>query len=171
MKEFLGLRWVFGLDVVKNLMQGRDLQITNLFPREGLCPVNIRLFGSTVRSTAQCVLPVNMFNEPIFIGLWFWMIIVGVTEILSTLVWLSRILSQRQEYFVIELLKLGKGEVVREFVKTHLQADGVLLLRLIQANVGTGMAQSIGKTLWERFKTVKKGDDFEESANEQLTII
>ena len=50
--------------------------------------------------TIQCVLPVNMYNEKIYIFLWYWIIFVFALSVLSFVVWFLRCLvaSDREKF-------------------------------------------------------------------------
>ena len=51
------------------------------FPQVTICEFYVKAVGGKdprgVHHTAQCVLPINLFNEKLFIVLWFWMVLVA----------------------------------------------------------------------------------------------
>ena len=54
------------------------------FPRVTLCEFKVR--GQDMANvhpyTVQCVLPINIYNEKIYVFLWFWMIFVASVSVL-----------------------------------------------------------------------------------------
>jgi len=48
--------------------------------------------GNVQTYTVQCVLPINLYNEKIYMFLWFWMIAVALASVVSFVVWLCRAL-------------------------------------------------------------------------------
>uniref|UniRef100_A0A914RI43 Innexin n=1 Tax=Parascaris equorum TaxID=6256 RepID=A0A914RI43_PAREQ len=49
--------------------------------------LTVRQVGNIQRYSVQCVLVINMFNEKIFVLLWFWFMILTVCTIFSFLYW------------------------------------------------------------------------------------
>jgi hypothetical protein len=100
----------YGVDMMSNLITNNDWTEAKhvAFPRVTLCDFDVRRLGNVHRYTVQCVIPLNLYNEKIYMFLWFWLIFVAVVSCLSFSVWLVRFLmrSDRRK-FVINHLKMG----------------------------------------------------------------
>ena len=83
---------MYGLRVVEQLIRGQDWGYSERFPRVTLCEFEIRYQSRVHNYIVQCVLTINLFNEKIFMFLWFWFIfLAGVTSV-NFLRWLFRAL-------------------------------------------------------------------------------
>ena len=75
----------FGFDVVRDLMENRDWTDESYvaFPRVTLCDFKVR--GQDMVNvhpyTVQCVLPINLYNESIYVFLWYWMVLVAAMSV------------------------------------------------------------------------------------------
>jgi len=90
---FLGMDFAsYGLDVMTALVQGQEWRgesnISVRFPRVTMCDFKIRRLGQLQTYTVQCVLPINLFNEMIYLFIWFWMVFITVFTCLSLLTWI-----------------------------------------------------------------------------------
>ena len=81
---------MFGFHVAKHLLRGDEWDQSQRFPRVTLCDFHIRQNTNVHRYTFQCVLPINLFNEKIFIIVWFWFLFVALVTITSLLHWLAK---------------------------------------------------------------------------------
>jgi hypothetical protein len=77
----------FGADIVRNLADNVDWTEESyvVFPRVTICEFKAR--GQDMVNvhpyTVQCVLPINLYNEKIYVFLWFWMIFVACCQCLQ----------------------------------------------------------------------------------------
>ncbi|CUT99213.1 Innexin unc 7 [Echinococcus multilocularis] len=135
MNRILGTNYTFyGLDLIRDIAEGYLWEESGNFPRITLCDFEIRKLANSHRYTVQCVLPINMFNEKIFIFLWFWFILV------------SAFLKLRDS------LEPGEKKRSYAFVDSYLRQDGVFILRLVAQNAGELVASEIVEKLWQMFK-------------------
>ncbi|BHF73185.1 hypothetical protein SprV_0401626300 [Sparganum proliferum] len=164
MQRFLGLGREgepFGLQLLRNIAEGRDWQMTLIFPRVAFCYVKVKNLGARDNAvTAQCALPVNMLNEKIYIFLWWWVLLAACLTLFSILIWLSKIAGRMSNLaYVARSLRLSKGPAVtfndtevRQFAGAFLRHDGVFMVRMIAANAGDLMAADLLRELWDDFQ-------------------
>lgn len=155
---------VYGIEVMSTFFNSAeaDYSYSQRFPRVTLCDFRIRQLANTHRHTVQCVLPINLFNEKIFIFIWFWLVLMAFISALNFIVWTFRVICLRnQVYFVKRHLrhmlqdsqdlddvkKLGKG-----FVMDYLRHDGLLVLRLLEINTNHLVTAELVASLWQQFK-------------------
>ncbi|VDP91171.1 unnamed protein product [Echinostoma caproni] len=178
-RTFLGYNgglFSFGDILVGTLTSKKEWDESDFFPRQTYCPVSVRQLGASNNVfTAICVLPVNMFNEKIYIFLWLWIAFVAVATAISMLVWLVRSLFHRcQTTFVRDFLILSVQSQVNEpdrdhsdnctacciqpndptvdrFIVECVRNDGTFLLRMIRSNAGDVAAGEILATWWHLF--------------------
>jgi len=162
----------FGIDMMKQLMSHHDWTEDSYvaFPRVTFCDFLIRGqdVGNVQRYTVQCVLPINLYNEKIYVFLWFWMIFVAVFSAVSFIIWLFRsFLLQDRVKFVRNHLLLGNrvtsgsdsGQQVRQFVTSYLRQDGVFLFRLIAHNTNNITTTEVICAMWDMWKEKSKFGD------------
>lgn len=160
----------FGIDIVREMAANRDWSEDAYvaFPRVTLCDFKIR--GQDMANvhayTIQCVLPINLYNEKIYVFLWYWMILVTVISCLSFVVWFLRaVIRSDRISFVTNHLKLGgvlqndniQSDLVHKFTTKYLRQDGVFLLRLIAHNTNNITTTEIICSLWSVFREQQPG--------------
>lgn len=164
LNAFLGNEYhLFGFDVIRKVIGGVDWGESKRFPRVTLCDFHIREIGIVHRYTVQCVLPINLFNEKIFLILWFWILILTTFNAFDFFAWLLRILKtdSRTSYVVRKLRMVhGKTETLtkdsddaRDFVQRYLQADGCFALRLLARN---GHDLIVGEVIEHLFRDYRR---------------
>ncbi|KAH9524005.1 Innexin unc-7 [Bulinus truncatus] len=151
---------MYGFEVLSGLMFDHSLPDSPRFPKTTLCDFKLRQLQNTQRFTVQCVLPINMFNDKIFIFLWFWFVFVATCTCGNFLFWVWRVMfrSNRVSYIkkYLKLLDQIKGEedklLIRRFADQYLRDDGVFILRLIARNTSDILLSDIVLKLWTMFK-------------------
>ncbi|CAJ0567323.1 unnamed protein product, partial [Mesorhabditis spiculigera] len=165
LKGFLGVDTFFwGLQVFNDICSGREWPQSGNFPRVTFCDFEVRVLGNLHRHSVQCVLMINMFNEKIFIFLWFWLFLVLCYSVYSLFYWLSTAFTTSYGKKVVRhyIEKIDpptgdaeydhhKKQLLEEFVVDKLRTDGVFVLRLIMSNSGDMIACSLIRTLWQDF--------------------
>lgn len=159
---FLGSDFHFyGIHVLRAMTSDDEWPGTSRFPHATMCDFKVRQLGNIQRHTVQCVLPINFFNEKIYLFIWFWFALVSIVTAFSLIVWLARLIFRSDQVrFVRSHLravdKIQKSEdkkILRRFVHDYLRHDGVLVLRLVEGNTNDlAVAELIGE-LWDYFRT------------------
>jgi len=150
-------------DVFMNSRQSDDwsVQTSVRFPRVTICDLKVRRLGAVHDYNVQCVLPINLFNEKIFLFVWFWLVFVGVVTLGSLLMWIRRFvyLPGQRSYvkrhldFVNQLkTDTDRKRKARQFVRQYLSQDGVFVLRLLAHNTSTVTATEFVTALWVNYK-------------------
>ncbi|CAH8868229.1 unnamed protein product [Trichobilharzia szidati] len=141
-RTFLGYHgnlFSFGQRLIGTLTSRHEWTESEFFPRQTYCPVHVRHLGPKNNVfTAICALPVNMFNEKIYIFLWLWIAV---------------ILDAYQNHSLtcdgcnIDIDDPRIEHFITEFVKN----DGFFLLRMIRNNAGDVVTAEILNQWWHMF--------------------
>lgn len=159
---------MYGVKVVRNLMspaagdREREREVRNIFPRVTWCDFNIHQVGTVHTHTVQCVLPINFFNEKIYLFLWFWLAFVATATTLSFLRWLwvivvvhSRNRYVRKHLKIMDRLKPGcdrDRKLSYKFAERYLRQDGVFVLKLVAKNSTDLVVADIVAALWDNYR-------------------
>ena len=158
--HMLGLRdHLHGLNFIQRLLFSEEGVESPLFPRVAMCDFKIRALGNVRRYTIQCSLPINLFNEKIFISVWFWLVFVAAASVFSFLQWFWYALyyGQHVNYVKTRLITMGKIGENRErdridiFVREFMRRDGVFLIYLISVNSSDLIASEVVVGLWDHY--------------------
>ncbi len=164
MDVFLGIEYhVYGILVMARLVRGEDWSTSVRFPRVTLCNFQIRHQGARLHDyVVQCTLTINLFNEKIFVFLWFWYVFVATVTILSFMQWIARcVYWPAQVHYVKRKLRSydvnhrTKATMIR-FTQYYLRRDGMFIIRLLSMNVGEMVASETLKGLWENYGPDKR---------------
>lgn len=180
---FMGTTYsVYGYQFVRHLIDYGEWKESPRFPRVTLCDFQIRQLQNIQQYTVQCVLPINLFNEKIFIFIWFWLVMIATMAIGTWLVWIYRVFFRRSyvEYvkkFLLVADEISSGaerKLVRKFAESYLRDDGMFILRLIGKNSTDLVTTDLIVQLWKLFKEspgnrTHHPEEFDDEAKEALT--
>ncbi|CAJ0575381.1 unnamed protein product, partial [Mesorhabditis spiculigera] len=157
LNHWLGTKYTFwGFGILWDMINGRHWQESGHFPRVTYCDVTVRELGNVNNWTLQCVLMVNMFNEKIFIFLWFYFCFLAAVTLINWIAWAGRCFFNKPEDFIGELVSTSDRRYsdpeVRDFFQKVLKKDGVLLIHMIDENGGRLFSSEVVKALWSLWR-------------------
>ncbi len=162
LNAFLGSGYhMYGVELVRKMLRSEDWTTSPRFPRVTLCDFQIRELGNIHSHTVQCVLPINLFNEKIFIFIWFWFVLVALASIFSFLIWLARTVFRldRVRYVKRHLRAMDKldetddTKISGRFVCSYLRQDGIFILRILGMNANDLLVSEILAELYSNYRT------------------
>ncbi|KAK3083055.1 hypothetical protein FSP39_012720 [Pinctada imbricata] len=171
LNAFLGTKFnVYGFEVLDSLRRGDDWTYSPRFPRVTLCDFQIRQMTNLQRWTVQCVLPINLFNEKIFIFLWFWLVFMAFLSAFSLVVnFYAFIFPQHRKSYVRKYLQLTgfynqkEKPMIRKFV-TYLHQDGCYIFRVFSMNASDVITIQTMKYLYKLFRERELKKEISEEA-------
>ncbi|CAJ0957511.1 unnamed protein product, partial [Mesorhabditis belari] len=153
LSTFLGFNNIFwGLTNVYEVFLGSGWGETGLFPRVTYCDFGVRAFHGWRPYTLQCVLILNMFNEKIFVFLWFLLAgLLIITSVSTFYAFYSYLKREHKERAVFRWLKHAPDfneAYMQRFTQDVLKSDGLLVLRFIEYHAGLSVAREVATKLW-----------------------
>ncbi|VDL74236.1 unnamed protein product [Nippostrongylus brasiliensis] len=104
---FLGFDWGDLLHL--KLGFNTDWKATGLFPRSTMCDFEVRNKGNLQRYSVQCVLSLNMFNEKIFLVLFYWLIFLFVATVVNFCLWVKKLYSRADQLVFVRRMLESAG--------------------------------------------------------------
>ncbi|XP_067934394.1 innexin unc-9-like [Watersipora subatra] len=152
--------YLYGVEVVKDIAQGKNWTTSPRFPRVTLCDFDIRALGNRIHSyTVQCALPINLFNEKVYIFIWFWLVFISIATVLNFVLWMWTLFRRNRRQYVHKYLKImhknfAKDDCTpsKEFCEDYLRQDGIFVLRMIAKNTNDVVVGWIIQEMWEHYK-------------------
>uniref|UniRef100_A0A7E4VEL1 Innexin n=1 Tax=Panagrellus redivivus TaxID=6233 RepID=A0A7E4VEL1_PANRE len=172
----------YGFGAILDLMNGTTWEQSGVFPRVSLCDFTVRVMGNVQDYTIQCVLVINIFNEKIFIFLWFWYIFLLCFTLGSFFYWcivafcpcynigyISKHLEMSTEPFSFD--DSGCQRQVRKFVRTYLKADGMFAIRMLSTYSGVIFGTELVSALFRRFRDIEQQRLYRPKSDSELNKI
>lgn len=159
----------FGFRILDDIRRGKAWTETQIFPRVGACRHTLQHVAAGNNLFAQCVLPINMLNEKIYVFLYFFLGSVMIVQVLSIPLWIFRISVFRQRHFIKRFLKMADvydrdnqelSDLIDRFINEFLRQDGHFLLRMLSMNAGDLITVEIVCCLFGNYRKQFYGKDF-----------
>ncbi|KAI6175590.1 Innexin [Aphelenchoides bicaudatus] len=144
----------WGFHILNDIISGHDWEASGNFPRVAFCDFTVRTMANVHRFTIQCVLMLNMFNEKIFLFLYWWLIFVGFITFFDIIRWTWDLrFETRRFHYVQKFVRLERGEsfIFREFCSRVISADGIFVLIMISIQANELYTQEVLQRLWSNF--------------------
>lgn len=150
-----------GIDFISKVLKNEEGNSMVRFPRITFCDLLIRQMANVQRWTVQCSLPINLFNEKIFLIIWFMLIIGCAVNILYMIYNMySFFISAWRYEHIKKYLMLNHPENFREnnqcrkFVEKYLKTDGVLVIWLLGHNSSDIIVMELIQELWTKYRRI-----------------
>jgi hypothetical protein len=163
-----------GFALINSMINQLEWSAINYFPRTTLCEIYIREINHVHPYVIQCLLRINLFNEVIFIFVWFWLVALLVLIVIDLIKWSIAMMLKcrntfRRDYILhhLDLAQLDNHKVehidakkrITETMKlfknfhTHkVTNDMILVFKIISNNTSSVTVGEIIKSLWFHYK-------------------
>uniref|UniRef100_A0A914XIV4 Innexin n=1 Tax=Plectus sambesii TaxID=2011161 RepID=A0A914XIV4_9BILA len=165
----------YGFGVLTDILNGTTWEKSGVFPRVTLCDFDERGMGNERPHTIQCVLVINMFNEKIFVFLWFWYVGLVVLTTLSVLFWMAviilpspnkRLIARHMDMSEMPFDPDASRKEIDKFLSTYLKRDGAFIIRMITMHSGVIFATELVLSLWQSFYRIE--EEYHRSASVEV---
>jgi hypothetical protein len=153
---------LYGAFIVERLLVGQDWDQSERFPRVTLCEFEIRHQSRLHNYVVQCALTINLFNEKIFLFVWFWFVGLALVTFVNFFQWLFRALYWpgqvqyvRKQLRAFDTTQREPG-ILAKFTENYLRRDGMFIVRLIGMNMGEVVAGEVLCGLWNNYSPERR---------------
>lgn len=151
---------MYGFEYIKMMSTGESMRESPRFPRVTLCDFQIRQLQNIQRWTVQCVLPINLFNEKIFIFLWFWFFFIALLSGFNLVKWMFLIVFKRNNYMYVKkyltitdkMQTASDKKLCRRFAESYLRDDGCFVARMIGTNSTDMVITDLLDAMWVNYR-------------------
>lgn len=150
----------YGLKISSYVENSDVMMDPTIFPRVVYCDFRIRQLENVLNMTTQCVLPINVLNEKVFMFLWFWFCLVSTLSIINLLHWIYRIMAKdsyvdyifRYIHISEETLEKADRKSCARFVNRFLNLDVIMLMRVVGKNSTDLVVAELLGYLWAMYR-------------------
>ncbi|GMS81074.1 hypothetical protein PENTCL1PPCAC_3249 [Pristionchus entomophagus] len=158
----------YGIGIIRDIIGGVKWETSGFFPRISICDFEIRQMANIQKYSVQCVLVINMFNEKIFVLLWFWYAMLFASSIFSIASWFFvMVFPCFSRWFVAQHLELSAlngfnpqnkrtNQDVARFVHFYLHRDGIFVLRMLSSHAGVIFTTDLVCALYRAFYGIEE---------------
>ncbi|CAF2506883.1 unnamed protein product [Rotaria sp. Silwood2] len=145
------------------------------FPRVVMCDFMVRHLGSNHHWMAvQCNLPINLFNELMFLIIWAWFMLLSSLTCISLILCFILIYTNIGCTFIYKYLHINlfksKKEQQDGFIEKYLKYDGILVLRIIAHNTNDIiMAKLVGALFKIYLNSIEKENNDDDNDDERCS--
>ena len=144
MQFFILTRWLgpgysfYGIEVLQSFLSNgygtEQFPSSQIFPRVTWCDVPRRLVERKLEYQMHCVLPINLFNEIVFLVVWYWLVLVFILTVYNFVRWVSGCSFTGNDYIkkhlqMADRAKFSRTEekkLIRKFIKTYLKCKSTI---------------------------------------------
>ncbi|CAD5121548.1 DgyrCDS10047 [Dimorphilus gyrociliatus] len=158
---FLGTDYnMYGIKVLKQIINKEPWNLSERFPRVTMCDFNIRVVGNVQSYLVQCTLPINLFNEKIFIVIWFWFVFLSSATAGSLFYVIIKCfcMKDHESYIKRRLIAIDKyhgkaasPESLKHFTNHYLRRDGCFIVRMVAKNTSDMISAELIAGLWDMY--------------------
>ena len=182
MDLFLGTDYHFyGFHAMKTIIMGDEWPGSSRFPTFTICDYKVRQMGHNIhRNTLQCVLPINFFNDKLYLVLWVCYFLIAVATGINLVIWIIRIFAPtdgvrfvKRHLRSMQRITSDEKKYSQRFIRDYLRPDGVMIVRLVQMNCSDIVASELTAELYDYYKNnpptaSKKHEDTEDEESSQM---
>ncbi len=121
-----------------------ELIDTSSFPKRTLCDFTFRELASNHAYTVECILPLNIIAEKMYVFLYIWFIMLAVITFIDLIRWIGHLIhflvsgDKTHEHYVrthlIDRTKFSH-DAIKNFAQDHLTGNNYFLLKLLSQNI------------------------------------
>ncbi|MEN2498487.1 MAG: hypothetical protein MHMPM18_002777 [Marteilia pararefringens] len=150
--------WTLGFRFFARIGSGQSVFFKEMFPLQTLCVFTVRTNMQVETKKLQCLLTMNIFNEKVFLIIWYWYILLLIIGIINLISWLTFRFSSK---YRCDMLKKyvptpkNKREMInlKLFFSDFLTQDCSVALRLLQHHVDHLTMTILTTGLYNLYKT------------------
>jgi hypothetical protein len=123
-----------------------ELIDTSSFPKRTLCDFTFRELASNHAYTVECILPLNIIVEKMYVFLYIWFIFLAFITLIDFIKWIGHFIhflvssDRTREHYVrthlIDRTKYNAADI-KLFADEHVTGNNYFLLKLLSKNIST----------------------------------